>query len=785
MKITERLKDKRILIWGYGREGKSTEAFLNKYCQVKYLEIFQGKENGIDYSKYDYVIKSPGIRLEHYNEKVTSQTELFLEEFASQTIGITGTKGKSTTSTLLYQTLSHCKGDHVILVGNIGLPCLDRYDEIDQDTIIVYEMSCHQLCLTRFSPHIAVFLNLFEDHLDYYDTMDRYFTAKSHITTYQSAEDHYYHGDNVPAIETKATEHVICYDHSEPFKMLLKGTHNQFNARFVYEICSEIYGCQEDEILEAIGDFSGLHHRLEYVDCIDGVEYYNDSISTIPEATIEAIGSIRNTKTVLIGGMDRGIDYDILIDFIKAHAEYNYILSYESGERIYKEVAELPYCYYEKTLFKSVDLAKRITPEGSACVLSPAAASYGYFKNFEERGTVYSDYVRDNRKKNETTLVFTGDIGFDRYMDGRYNDDKLLSPEVISFMQDSDHVIANVEGPLVRQKRNTTTSGAVQLMHTMDPDVTKVLERASVDIWNLCNNHIMDAGDYGVECTLKEAEKHGVKTIGAGMDLNEAKKPLYLKEAGGIGMFAVGYRRGCKPAGENKAGCFLWNEMEMIEETIHEIKKTCRWCIIVAHGGEEFTALPSPYTRDRYLKYLEMGADIVVSHHPHVPMNYELVGEKAIFYSLGNFIFDTDYQRAQYNTDTGILLKLKLTEENFSFEPMGIKIVRGPEIIVKGDVPKIFCNVPEDQYELLSPLAAKMFIAATKRQQIYMNEDRFLHATDEEWAEHFANPKRSGRVPGEGLDFFIICPLAERESEKAWEKSTLEAVKTFILKQMN
>ena len=386
--------------------------------------------------------------------------------------------------------------------------------------------------------------------------------------------------------------------------------------------------------------------------------------------------------------------------------------------------------------------------------------------------------------KKSTELVFTGDIGFDRYMDGKWNDEGLLSQEICEFLRSADHVIANVEGPLVRNQKNTANEGVAQLLHTMDPDVTKVLDKMNADIWNLCNNHIMDAGADGLAATLQEAGRAGVKTLGVGMNIEEASKPLYLDEAGGIGMFSVGYQRGCKPAGEDKAGCLSWSEMDIIRDVIRQIKAKCRWCIVVAHGGEEFTALPSPYTRDRYLAYLDMGADIVVCHHPHVPMNYEILGEKAIFYSLGNFIFDTDYQRAQFCTDIGVLLKLCLSENEFTFEPMGIQIERGTEHIVKGEVPEIFQDVPKEEYELLEPLAAKMFIAATKRQQIYLNPAEYKDATEEKWKENFSNPKRSGRVPGEALDFAIICPLAEKEKEKAWERSRLTEVKDYIMKQM-
>jgi len=149
-------------------------------------------------------------------------------------------------------------------------------------------------------------------------------------------------------------------------------------------------------------------------------------------------------------------------------------------------------------------------------------------------------------KRDKATLVFTGDIGFDRYMDGKWDDEELLSKEVLAFLHSGDHVIANVEGPLVDQATNTTTEGVQQLMHTMNPAAIKVLQKMKADIWNICNNHIMDAGEMGMKCTLEQAEKHGVKTIGAGMNLKEAKKPLILPDAGGIGMFGVGYQRGCK-----------------------------------------------------------------------------------------------------------------------------------------------------------------------------------------------------------------------------------------------
>jgi len=386
--------------------------------------------------------------------------------------------------------------------------------------------------------------------------------------------------------------------------------------------------------------------------------------------------------------------------------------------------------------------------------------------------------------KDKISLVFTGDIGFDRYMDSKWEDEELLSGEVLDYLHSGDHVIANVEGPLVENQKNTTNEGTAQLMHTMDPKATKVLDKMKADIWNICNNHIMDAGELGVSKTLEQARIHNAKTIGAGMNIEEASRPLIFEDAGGIGMFSVGYQRGCKPAGEDKAGCLNWSDLDRIQSIITDIKKTCRWCVIVAHAGEEFTALPSPYTRDRYHKYLEMGADVIVAHHPHVPMNYETVGDKLIFYSLGNFIFDTDYQRAQYYTDLGLLVKLEFTRDSVTFDRIGLRIERGPEHVVKGQVPDIFEDISEEDYNLLEPLSAAAFVEATKRQQIYLNPSEYKNASPEKWEENFSNPKRSGRVEGEALDFFIIRPIAKKAEENLWQQSKHTKVKDYILNSM-
>ncbi len=384
--------------------------------------------------------------------------------------------------------------------------------------------------------------------------------------------------------------------------------------------------------------------------------------------------------------------------------------------------------------------------------------------------------------KEKTSIIFTGDIGFDRYMDHRWEDENLLSKPILDFFHSADHVAANVEGALI----DAVDDGSRGVFfHAMNPAATKVLKDMHADIWCVGNNHTMDAGREGVISTRKIAEEMGCLTIGAGLNETEASEPIYLDEAGGIGMFGVAYMAECIPATDTEPGIFRWDNMDAIKRRIDEVKSKCRWCVIVSHGGEEFTSMPSPYTRDRYLRFLELGADVVVAHHPHVPENYELFDNgKAIFYSLGNFIFDTNYQRAHLYTDVGVLLKLIFTEEKLDFEAMGIQIVRGPENIVEAPLPDIFTNIPAGEYALLSPLAAKAFVAEDMRKMVYLEPERFTNAPKEVWDVYFFSTEPDGYFEGAHMDFNVIVPFSKTAEEGAWKYSKLDKVKEYILKQL-
>ena len=380
--------------------------------------------------------------------------------------------------------------------------------------------------------------------------------------------------------------------------------------------------------------------------------------------------------------------------------------------------------------------------------------------------------------KKETSIIFTGDIGFDKYMDRKWEDEKLLSSEILDFLCGADHVIPNVEGALTSS--DDANKGA--FFHSMNPEAVALLKKINADIYCLANNHIMDAGRKGIEDTLALAKKMGCKSVGAGLDIDSASAPIFLDEAGGIGIIAVGYRPDCVAADKQKPGVFAWDDMELMQARIEEIKAKCRWCIVISHGGEEFAPFPSPYTRERYLKYIDFGADIVIGHHPHVPENYEILeeGKKAIFYSLGNFIFDTDYQRAHAFTDIGVLLKLVMNEECFYFDAIGIKLSRGEEMIFLSPTPAIFANVPADDYEKLIPLAARAFIFEERRRMIFLEPEKYKNAAPSIWDNYFASEQIEGYIKGEHMDFGIICKLADRFDEKSIGDSALQDVKTYL-----
>ncbi len=314
-----------------------------------------------------------------------------------------------------------------------------------------------------------------------------------------------------------------------------------------------------------------------------------------------------------------------------------------------------------------------------------------------------------------TSISFTGDIAFSKYFKDSWKE-KFLDEKIVGFLKDSDHVVANVEAPLTA----TSVSSDRPINHFCAPESAKWFkEEIFADIWTIGNNHILDCAEAGMLDTIAAAKENGAVTVGAGMNADEAGRPVVIDSEGGIGIFAVTYKRGeFIRAGETNSGCILFDEPARIKSIIEEIKSKNRWCVVVAHGGDEFAHLPMPYIRKLYRSFLKMGADVVVGHHPHVVEGYEKHGKKMIFYSLGNFVFDTDYQRIQKHSENGILLKLSFGEDDFSWDYMATKVNRELQTVDASQAPIIFREIDEKVYKKLWPLAAsdlaKNLIAARK-----------------------------------------------------------------------
>ena len=429
--ILNRLRGKRILVLGYGREGKSTLRFLRKYMPEAVVAVADKNAMedvqyfGASYLEamydYDIVIKTPGISLKDFDTKgveITSQTDLFLGQFHSQTISITGTKGKSTTTSLIYHLLKS-SGRDAILTGNIGIPCFDIMEDIKPESIVVYELSAHQLEYVHNSPRVGVLLNIFEEHLDHFGTMQRYAEAKLNIMRYMGEDDTaVIHEALLDDAWRLFVNNIVfsLFDVSEfvdETALPLKGEHNLLNVKAALLACYAYDGTDYRELIPYLYTFKPLEHRLEPVGTFGGVTFFNDSISTIPQAAISACQALGRVDFLLLGGFDRGIDYQPLADYLKEHPVPHLLFTGKAGERMMElmskvpepavaehsrsvegptqkakvpEPVEGPYLYYYPTMEEAFAYLAVHAKNGDVCLLSPAASSYDQYKNFEERG---------------------------------------------------------------------------------------------------------------------------------------------------------------------------------------------------------------------------------------------------------------------------------------------------------------------------------------------------------------------------------------------------------------
>ncbi len=406
------LHGKRVLILGYGKEGKIVERFLRQ--EVPDTETLIADQSlRADYldqqREADIAIKTPGIPKRLLTIPYTTATNLFFDQLRTHhahniVIGITGSKGKSTTSSLIAHILTNA-GKRVHLVGNIGRPALEALLEpIGHDDVFVIELSSYQLDDIEYSPHIAVFTSLFPDHLNYHESFSNYFKAKSNIVRYSTADDLFIYNPRFSELAelatTTAAKSVPYVDSSllSSFTTHLKGQHNLDNIRAAYTVAQELK-IDEAVIQHAIETFEPLPHRLATVGTFHDITFVDDANATTPEAVICALQTLPDVDTLFVGGEDRGYDFNELAHTIRSHGVRNLVFFPTSGERIKQELQKVgmtpTHTLHTRDMKEAVAFAFQHTTPGKTCLLSTGSPSYGVWKNFEEKGELFTTWVKE------------------------------------------------------------------------------------------------------------------------------------------------------------------------------------------------------------------------------------------------------------------------------------------------------------------------------------------------------------------------------------------------------
>lgn len=427
------IKGKKILIVGFGREGKSVFSYLRKNCRgieisvadrnhnaVKYLqhlETFSGEDYLSKIGKFDTVIKSPGIPPSGLFRKarhLTTPTNIFFEKCKGTVIGVTGTKGKSTTSTFIAHILAFGRAKKmrsrtyqpdIRLIGNVGKPALDYLDGATERTVFVMELSSYQLMDIRYSPRVAVLLPIYEEHLNYHGGFANYVKAKANITKFQTPDDFLYYYEANKYCREIAKKSCAT---KVPFKKFvgdtpLLGEANRINSGAAIAVATH-FVIKGKIILNAINSFAPLPHRLESVGKYKGIEFINDSLATIPEATMHALEAFgERAQTLIAGGFDRGVSFTRLGKELSKSFVKTLILFPDTGEKIEAALKSADpkskiRIFKTDEMTEAVRLAYKHTPKGAVCLMSPASTSFNLFKDYEERGNKFKEAVRQLAK---------------------------------------------------------------------------------------------------------------------------------------------------------------------------------------------------------------------------------------------------------------------------------------------------------------------------------------------------------------------------------------------------
>jgi UDP-N-acetylmuramoylalanine--D-glutamate ligase len=438
--IPENWSDKKVLVMGLGRFGGGVGACLflaergaritvtdlageNELAesveQLRGLPItlHLGGHRDSDFTNSDLIIVNPAVRRNspwlklaiENNVPLTSEMNLFFKYCPAPIVGITGSNGKSTTTAMIAEVLK--TAGRVWVGGNIGQgSLLAKVDRIQRDDIVVLELSSFQLydlAQLERSPHVAVVTNIAPNHLDWHGTMDEYVRAKKNVFRFQTRDDYLVlNREDEELIKWgKISKSEVIWFPSKDMKRIelkMPGRHNRMNASAALAV-SEIFDVKQETARDVLRDFSGLPHRLEMVREFEGVRYYNDSISTTPESTIAAIEAFEENKVLILGGYDKKISFDQLVQKVVGSVKAVVLLGQVRdtlAELIEREKQSrnenLPICEKADDFDHAIALARKLAQPGMVVLLSPACASYDMFRNFQQRGERFRQLVSKN-----------------------------------------------------------------------------------------------------------------------------------------------------------------------------------------------------------------------------------------------------------------------------------------------------------------------------------------------------------------------------------------------------
>src|ERR1700691_1445231 len=407
------LKDKRVLVVGLGKSGVASALFLK--AQGARVTVSDTK-SGDDLRNEIPTLLDHGITV----ETVIGEIELAAQFLPGAIVAITGSNGKTTTTTLTGEILA-AGGLPVLVGGNIGTPAISLAERANPETASVLEVSSFQLeTIQMFRPRVAVVLNVTPDHLDRHRTFEAYVDAKARIFENQRGDDFAVLNEDDPTcvkMAARTQARVFWFSRQKEVKqgawvregdilfrdgrgqreiMLiseipLKGAHNLENV--LAAVCAgALMGCAPEKIRQAVRDFKAVEHRLEYVATIRGVDYYNDSKATNVDATIKALESFPANIHLILGGKDKGSDYSVLNELLRQRVKRVYTIG-AAAAKIESQIQGAAEIEHAETLENAVRRASEIALEGDVILLAPACASFDQFQSYEHRGRVFKETV--------------------------------------------------------------------------------------------------------------------------------------------------------------------------------------------------------------------------------------------------------------------------------------------------------------------------------------------------------------------------------------------------------